>query len=68
MKIDTLERVSSLLWFLTCHVMLCVHKQILRWLPAGSFPVKSTSVLLLSLNLKVSLRGWEKRIVVNNVK
>ena len=30
---------------LTYHVMLSVHNQIRRWLPAGSFPVKSASVL-----------------------
>ena len=48
-------------WVLYCgFVMLCVYKQILRCLPAGSFPVKSTSVLLISLNLTVSLQGWEK--------
>lgn len=46
---------------LTCHVMLCVYNQIRRWLPAGSFSVKSASVFKFK---GVSLQGWEKKIVV----
>ena len=60
MKANTRERVSFFVVVLTCHLMLCVYNEIRTWLPAGSFPVKSASVL----NSKVSLQGWEKRIVV----